>query len=496
MTQLPLEQVVDHIKKLLRRGDVARAAPILGDIVRQAGPAPLTRMMQGMLAAEFGQYEQSIALLEQVSFELIGDDQRDATIALARARTLAGDPDGALITIEPVCETDDAPGSAHRVKAQALVAAGRNDDAAAHLKSVPEGTAEPHEIALAWAALALEADRGDPIHETAIAHLSTERERVGVPAAALADICLAYGELHARAGDDAPAASLFKRSLSLNPTKVDPRPYAQTVMKIINGWSDKAVSRAQRLDTENADPRPVFVVGTPGGGPELVAALLAAHTDVHVADHPEALTAMVGRHLVGKPGVEPIIDDPSKPGTAQLRAAAEGYLERIHAPEQSDTGPARIVDAYPLNLHILGLVAQFFPGARVIVARRDPFDACFGCMMKHRDARMIYANNPQATAVFAGGLRRLEDHWLSIFAGEHLPLQHLDIAYEDLSSDPSAPGRLFEFLGLTAPDTAETDRIRERHLRWTGHQTGLQDRFGKRMPELTDAVTQGEIGRA
>jgi tetratricopeptide (TPR) repeat protein len=363
VTQVPLEQVVDHVKKLLRRGDTARAVPIVGDIVRQAGPAPLSRMMQGIMAIQFGQYDHAIQVLEQVSFELIGDDQRDATVALARARTLSGDPEGALITIEPVCEADDAPGSAHRAKAEALVAAGRADEARAHLQSLPGDVAEPHEIALAWAAVALEADRGDPVHEAAIEHLSTERERVGVPAGALADICLAYAELHARAGDDAAAATLFKRSISMNPTKADPRPYAQTVMKLINGWSGPALGRAQKLES-NTDDRPVFVVGMPGGGPELVAALLGTHDGVRVVDHAEALTAMVGRHVVGKAGAEPVVLDPSKPGAKQLRDAAAGYLQRLGVDaEPGGDSPDRVVDPYPLNLHVLGLVAQMFPSA-------------------------------------------------------------------------------------------------------------------------------------
>jgi len=502
VTRVPIDEVVSQIKKGLRRGDTVRSVPMIRQFVQQAGMDPRARLLQGMLAIEFDQAGEAIKLLEPLTFELMGDDQRLATVLLARARLMSGDAEGALLTIEPVCEVDDAPGTALGVKAEALTEVGRLDEAAGVLDAAPGDIAESHGVALARARLAFATAPDDPElaarEDAAIAALDAEREHVGTPGAALAEVCLALAELNARRGEDAAAGALFKRSCGLNPTQVDARPYAQTVMKLVKSWDGPALSKAQRNQHEPgaSTERPIFIVGMPGGGPELAGALLGLHGDVRLNGQPEALTQTVARHLVAKGHQgHPIVFDPPRLSGKALAGAAEWYLQRT---DPDDEQPARTVDAFPLNLHVLGVVAQVFPRSRVVFVRRDPFDACLACTTRHRDPRLLYANDPRSVAVFAGGLRRLEDLWSGVFSSDALGMKTLTLDYADLAGGEqggiAAARSLFEFAGLEAPSDDELRGVIASHTRWTVHGTGLEARFGGRMPELVEAVKQAEIG--
>lgn len=498
MTSVPIDRVVTECHRILKRGDTVRAVGMARELNRQAPNDPRSRMIQGIVAVLFGQAEQAIRLLEQVTFELTGDDQRLATMHLARARVLADDVSGALATIEPIAGEQGAPGLATAIKAEALIRAGRLDEAQAALDGAETAENEAHHTAIARGRLAFATPAEDPDSSdreaAAFDALTAQNERVGVPASSLIELLNMLGELHARRGEDTAAAHLFKRSAGLNPAQVDPRPYAKSIMGMISSWNDKALARARRVDGGPASEtqRPVFVVGMPGGGPGLAAGLLAAHPAAQTVNDPEAFTGAISRAFVrGGAEASPVVSDPSKPTGKQLKDAAERYLERT---DPYNEAIERVIDANPLNLHVLGVAAQMFPNARAVFVRRDPFDACFGCLLEHADPRLLYAHDPRTLVVFAGALRRLEEHWISVFAGGSLPMRSLVIDYADLLAGGDAARGLFEFAGLDPIESGPVDQAVAEHSRWTGHQSGLRDRFRKAMPELVSAVDQADIG--
>ncbi|USN98742.1 MAG: sulfotransferase [Phycisphaeraceae bacterium] len=496
MPALSVEEVVNMCLRAVRRGDTIRAVGMVRDLVRQAPNDPRSRMLQGVLSLWFSQPEHAIRLLEQVTFELTGDEQRQAAMHLARARIAAGDAGGALATIDPIAGEQDPPGKAVALRAAALIHAGRLDDAQACLDAARIDEKDAYHTAIARGRLALATGAEDPAladrTSVAIEALTSQNERVGVPAASLMELLIVLGELHARRGDDQAAAHLFKRSASLNPTRVDPRPYAQSVMQLLASWNPKSVGRAAKLaDGPAAETeRPLFIVGMPGGGPELAAALLTAHPAVAGVHDVEALSSAIARATTNSGEASPMIADPAKLTGKQLRDAADRYLERTDPYNEAIT---RVVDADPLNLHVLGVVAQMLPKARVVVVRRDPFDACFGCVLEHTNPRLVYASDPRTLAVFAGAIRRLEEHWISLFAGEHLPLRARVVGYADLLSGDATKG-LFEFAGLDPLADDVAGRVLSEHTRWTAHGMGLRGRFERLLPELAAVVDQAEIG--
>ena len=88
-----------------------------------------------------------------------------------------------------------------------------------------------------------------------------------------------------------------------------------------------------------------------------------------------------------------------------------------------------IVDKYPLNIIHLGLIAKLFPGARIILAIRHPYDVCLSNFMqlfKLNDAMANFTNIPD-TARCYDQVMGLGLQYLKLPA-----LQFHQIRYEDL----------------------------------------------------------------
>jgi hypothetical protein len=496
VTSVPIDRVIEEVHRTLRRGDIVRTVGMVRELARQARQDPRSRYLQALTAIEFTQAREAVGLLETLIFELTGEPLRDATLALARARELQGDYENALTTIRPELESDNPPPAAIATAARVRFSMGDAHGALALLDGAAVDEKHRHEIARARAFIALGTPADDPARdarETAsLEALQAEADHVGVPGAALMPLLLDLGELLARRGEDAAAARAWKRSASLSPNKLDPRTYAQSVMALANTWNDKAIARARVNDdpATAASERPIFVVGMPGGGAQFAADLLAASPEVARTADQEALTAAMGRHIPpAKDAKQQGVPDPARLTGKQLSETAAAYLERTRP---ADGEPARVVDAFELNLHSLGIVAQLFPKASVVFVTRTPFDACLACMLAHRDPRLLYANDPQGIAVFAGGIARLAERWQQVFAGDHLPLRHAVVDHDTLATDPAARRALFESLGLTPPPDADLERIAADKRRSTRYATGLADRFARHLPQLEDAA--GRIG--
>jgi hypothetical protein len=99
----------------------------------------------------------------------------------------------------------------------------------------------------------------------------------------------------------------------------------------------------------------------------------------------------------------------------------------------------------PLHIVELGLINVIFPEARVIVALRDPRDACLSCLMQHftPNAAMVnFANLDHTTELY----ERVMDLWLHL--RDVITLPYLEVRYEDTVADlESQARRMLEHLG-------------------------------------------------
>ena len=190
------------------------------------------------------------------------------------------------------------------------------------------------------------------------------------------------------------------------------------------------------------DERPVFVVGMPRSGTTLLEQMLAAHPQVHGAGElPDV--SLIARDLPSRRGrpqqwphiLEDIALDP-------LPAAAKRYLAA--ALRQAPAGTARVVDKYPMNYYLLGLVALMFPKARVLWCRRDPRDVAISIYGENFALAERLATRLDGIGHLVRLQSRLMRHWQAVLS---LPI--LEVRYEDVAADTETQARrALGFLGL------------------------------------------------
>ena len=111
-----------------------------------------------------------------------------------------------------------------------------------------------------------------------------------------------------------------------------------------------------------------------------------------------------------------------------------------------------LFDKSPLSIVDLGFIARVFPNASVLVAIRDPRDACLSSYMQGfaLNPAMINFLGMDSTITFYTQVMGL---WLDY--REALPIRWHQYRYEDLVDDFDSTARMmFHFLGLEYPEDA------------------------------------------
>ncbi|MEO5622691.1 MAG: sulfotransferase [Dokdonella sp.] len=229
---------------------------------------------------------------------------------------------------------------------------------------------------------------------------------------------------------------------------------------------------------------PVFIVGLPRTGTTLIAELLGRHPWVrNRGELPTLPFVAKGLAASGRTHDQDAVDE-----TASVYA--------MHM--RQDDAPARIyIDKNPMNFQHVGLIARLFPQARVIHCRRDIRDTALSLwcrLFAHDDYGFSY--DFEDIAAFAQGHDRLMAHWKRV-----LPLNILDVSYEDLVADSaSAMARILDYLKLPDFDlsasAAQTDSVIASTSRWQARQPIYQrsvqrwKAYSPYLPELTTAFTE------
>ncbi|MCC6284227.1 MAG: sulfotransferase [Phycisphaerales bacterium] len=210
-----------------------------------------------------------------------------------------------------------------------------------------------------------------------------------------------------------------------------------------------------RLLVEAADPQmwtrrrppareaPIFFVGFPRSGTTLTEQILGAHPRLAPSDEPPFTARLIEdlarTHPAGYPACIPGLSD------AELDALAARYWAEADALLGDGLRGRRLVDKLPLNICHLPLLARVFPGAKVLVALRDPRDCCLSAFMQEfqPNAAMIHFFRLDTTAALYAGVMR---NWL-LFR-DRLGLDFMETRYEDLVDDVEATARrIIDFLG-------------------------------------------------
>ena len=147
----------------------------------------------------------------------------------------------------------------------------------------------------------------------------------------------------------------------------------------LGAWVENSCARDSRWGRTAAPgtsppSRHVFVVGFPRSGATLIDVALEGHPHVACVDGTELLLESVQEFMGRPPDLERLLAAP--PATLEWFRAA--YWRRIAAAGVDPAGRL-VVDTCALNSLKLPLIARLFPGARILLACRDPRDLVVSC---------------------------------------------------------------------------------------------------------------------
>lgn len=228
----------------------------------------------------------------------------------------------------------------------------------------------------------------------------------------------------------------------------------------------------------------LFIAGMPRSGTTLIEQILASHSRVEGAgelmDLPQLLAEESRRR--GKPFPKWIVD--ARP--VDWQRLGERYLERTARWRRTRPG---FTDKLPGNWMYIGAIRAMLPGARVVIARRDPLETCFSCYRQLLPDGNEWSRTPEDLAAFWRDFDRSASRWAALH-----PAHVYQHDYEAMVADPEpairalldACGLPFEEACLRFHETARVVRSPSatqvrRPLR---AGTARADRYGERLDPL------------
>ena len=189
-------------------------------------------------------------------------------------------------------------------------------------------------------------------------------------------------------------------------------------------------------------PDPIFIVGLPRSGSTLVEQILASHSQVEgTAELPilGRLANSIGRYR--KDGVrypESVRDLRDR----DWKAYGEQYLEESRRYRLTDR--PIFTDKLPNNFPFVGLVHLILPNARIINARRHPFDSCLGGYKQLFGSGQNFTYDLLDLAHYYQQYDKTIKHWHDV-----LPGKVLDVHYEEtVTGLEQQVERILEHCGL------------------------------------------------
>lgn len=252
-------------------------------------------------------------------------------------------------------------------------------------------------------------------------------------------------------------------------------------------WEKEASKWGRRREEREA---PIFFVGFPRSGTTLLETMLSSHRRIVATDEQPILVETINTVRRRMPQGREFPDHLCTLGEDELAEMERTYwsfAERDIGAER--LAGKRLLDKMPLNICYLPVVRRVFPGAKVLVALRDPRDVCISCLFQPfgpNDAMVHFTTMESTVALY----RRVMELWLTY--RRTLGLEWMESRYEDLVAEPEARIRaILEFLGEEWDENVLKFAERKRSVRtpsYRGVAQGVHSRSVKRWEKHRETI--------
>jgi tetratricopeptide (TPR) repeat protein len=175
-------------------------------------------------------------------------------------------------------------------------------------------------------------------------------------------------------------------------------------------------------------PDPILIVGLPRSGSTLVEQILASHSQVEGTSELTGLARLassVGQYRVDKTRYPEAVTELRK---RDLRAYGQEYIDECRRHRVTDR--PFFTDKLPNNFAHIGLLHLILPHAKVINARRHPYDSCLGAYKQLFASGQTFTYDMLDLAHYYQQYDAMMKHWQRV-----LPGKVLDVHYEETVTD-------------------------------------------------------------
>jgi tetratricopeptide (TPR) repeat protein len=244
---------------------------------------------------------------------------------------------------------------------------------------------------------------------------------------------------------------------------------------------------------------PIFIVGLPRSGSTLIEQILASHSQVEGTQELPTLNRLansIGRYRPNHQQYPHTVPDLR---ARDLRAYGRQYIEEATA--FRTTNKPFFTDKLPNNFSHVGLIQLILPHAKIINARRHPFDSCLGGYKQLFGKGQHFTYDMAELAVYYRKYHETMQHWHRM-----LPGKVLDVHYEETVIDlETQVRRILAHCGLPfeeacvrfyktdrAVKTASSEQVRQPiYTRALGYWRHYEKYLGVWHEELADII--GEL---
>ena len=256
------------------------------------------------------------------------------------------------------------------------------------------------------------------------------------------------GQLCDRLGDTEVAFNYFREgNLRYRDTpeakRSDGNRYQEQIDVFAKRFTAEWVADWQLLESNDARPDPVFLVGFPRSGTTLLDTILRSHHAISVVEERSTVNYL-GNALDQLPGGYP--DSLAKLEANHLAELRQIYFEEFDKHLAPEDRSSIVIDKLPLNICLAGLIHRIFPQARFVFSLRHPCDCVLSCFMQG-----FRINEGMANFLDLEDAARLYDKIMDLWEQYKtvLPLDVHTVKYESLiEAFEETLTPLLDFLGV------------------------------------------------